>query len=95
MARGVIPMAAEAAAEGSSSARGFPARKVAKVGPNSYSRMRGSCWGGWIWWRRGGGRGSTATGAHRREGERRRPGSGERLASGWGRRASAWRGEAS
>jgi hypothetical protein len=33
MARGVFPTAAEAAAEGSSSARGFPARKVAKLGP--------------------------------------------------------------
>jgi hypothetical protein len=95
MAGGVIPTVAEAAAEGSSSARGFPARRAVKPGPNSCSRRRGSCWGGRIGWRRGRGKGSTVIGAYRREGERRRPGSGEGLTSGWGRRASAWRGEAS
>jgi hypothetical protein len=92
---GKVPTATEAAAERSSSARGFPARRVARLGPNSCSRMRGSCWGGRIGWRRGGGKGLTAIGSDRRRVERRRPGSGEGLASGWGRRASAWHGEAS
>jgi hypothetical protein len=92
---GEVPMATEAVAERSSSARGFPARRVAKLGPNSCSRTRGSYWGGRIGPRRGGGKGSTATGSHRRRVERRRPGSGEGLALGWGHRASAWCGEAS
>jgi hypothetical protein len=88
-------MAAEAAARRSSSARGFPVRKAAKLRSDSCSRRRGSDWGGWIGWRRGRGRGSMATGAYRRGGERRRLGSGEGLTSGWGHRASAWSGEAS
>jgi hypothetical protein len=65
MAGGEVPTAAEAAARRSSSARGFPARRVAKLRPNSCSRMRGSYWGGRIRQRKGGGRGSTATGAYR------------------------------
>jgi hypothetical protein len=94
MARGGVPTAAVAAARRSSSARGFPVRKTAKLWSNSYSRRSGSCWGGRIGRRRGGGRGSTAIGAYRRGGDRRQPGSGEGLASGWGRRASVWNGEA-
>jgi hypothetical protein len=92
---GEVPTATEAAAERSSPARGFPARRVAKLGPNSCRRRRRSYWDGQIRRRRGGGKGSTATGSHRRRVERRRQGSGEGLASGWGRRASAWCGEAS
>jgi hypothetical protein len=92
---GEVPMATEAAAGRSSSARSFPARMVAKLGPNSCSRRRRSYWGGQIGSRRGGGKGSTAIGSHRRRVERRRPGSSEGLASRWGRRASAWRDEAS
>jgi hypothetical protein len=42
MAGGEVPTVAEAAAVGSSSARGFPARRRAKLGPISCSRMRGS-----------------------------------------------------
>jgi hypothetical protein len=95
MTGGGVPTMAEAAAWRSSSARGFPVRKTAKLWSNSCSRRRGSYWGGRIGRRRGGGRGSTVTGAHRRGGECRRPGSGEELASGWGRRALAWSGEAS
>jgi hypothetical protein len=91
---GEIPTATEAAAERSSSARGFPARRVAKLGPNSCSRRRRSYWDGWFGRRRGGGKGSMATGSHRRRVERRRLGSGEGLASGWGRKALAWSGEA-
>jgi hypothetical protein len=68
MAGGGVPTVAEAAARRSSSARGFPARKAAKLGSDSYSRRRGSYWGGRIGRRRGGGRGSTATEAYRREG---------------------------
>jgi hypothetical protein len=46
MARGEVPTVAEAAAEGSSLARGFPARRRAKLGLDSCSRRRrGSCWG--------------------------------------------------
>jgi hypothetical protein len=55
-----VPTAAEAAAEGRSSARGFPARRRAKLGLDSCSRMRGSYWSSRIGWRRGGGKGSTA-----------------------------------
>jgi hypothetical protein len=84
MAGGVVPTAAETAAERSSSARGFPARRVAKLRPNSYSRRRGSCWGGRIGRRKGGGRGSTATGAYRRRGERRRGSFGGGPATGSG-----------
>jgi hypothetical protein len=76
MAGGGVPMAAEAAARRSSSVRGFPARKAAKLGSNSYNRRRGSYWDGRIGQRRDGGRGSTATMAYRRGGERRRGGSG-------------------
>jgi hypothetical protein len=68
MAGGGVPTATEVAAERSSSARGFPARRVAKLGPNSCSRRRGSCWGGWIGRRKGRGRGSTAIGAYGEEG---------------------------
>jgi hypothetical protein len=88
MAGGVIPTVAEAAAEGSSSARGFPARRMAKLGLDSCSRMRGSCWGGRIGRRRGGGKGSTATGAYRRGGDRRRGSSGGGPATGSGLGAS-------
>jgi hypothetical protein len=70
MAGGVIPMVAVAAAEGSSSARGFPARRMAKLGLDSCSRTRECCWGGRIRPRRGGGKGSTATGAYQRGGDR-------------------------
>jgi hypothetical protein len=84
MAGGGVPTAAEAAAWRSSSVRGFPARKAAKLGPDSCSRRRGSCWSGRIEWRKGGGRGSTATGAYRRRGERRRGSSGGGLATGSG-----------
>jgi hypothetical protein len=85
---GEVPTATEAAAERSSSARGFPASRVAKLGPNSCSRMRGSCWGGRIGRRKGGGRGSTAVGACRRGGDRRRGSSGEGPAMGGGLGAS-------
>jgi hypothetical protein len=66
MAEGGVPMAAEAAARRSSSARGFPVRRAAKLESNSCSRRRGSYWSGRIGRRRGEGRGSTVTGAHRR-----------------------------
>jgi hypothetical protein len=92
---GEVPTATEAAVGRSSSARSFLVRRVAKLRPNSCSRRRRSYWDGRIRRRRGGGKGSTATGSHRRRVEQRRPGSGEGLASGWGRRASAWCGEAS
>jgi hypothetical protein len=72
MAGGEVPTAAEAAAEGSSSARGFPVRKAVKLGLDSCSRTRGSFWGGRIGQRRGGGKGSMAAGAYRRRGDRRR-----------------------
>jgi hypothetical protein len=65
---GGFPTAAEAAAERSSSARGFPARRTVKFWSSSYSRRRGSYWGGWIGWRRGGTMGSTGTEAHRQGG---------------------------
>jgi hypothetical protein len=61
-------MAAEAAAEGSSSAGGVPMRRVVKSWSSSYSGRRGSYWSGWIGWRRGGRTGSTGTEAHRRRG---------------------------
>jgi hypothetical protein len=48
MARGGVPTAAEAAARRSSSARGFLARRAAKLGSISCSRRRGSYWGGRI-----------------------------------------------
>jgi hypothetical protein len=57
---GGLPMAAEAAAERSSSARGFPTRRAVKSWSSSCSRRRGSYWGGWIGRRRGGRMGSTA-----------------------------------
>jgi hypothetical protein len=68
MAGGGVPTAAEAAPRRSSSVRGFPARKAAKLGSDSCSRRRGSYWGGRIGRRRGGGRGSTAIEAYRRDG---------------------------
>jgi hypothetical protein len=68
MAGGGVPTAAEAAAWWSSSARGFLARKAAKLGSDICSRRRGSYWGGRIGRRRAGGRGSTATEAYRRDG---------------------------
>jgi hypothetical protein len=71
MAGGVVPTVAEAAAEGSSSARGFLARRMVKLGLDSCSRMRGSFWGGRFGRRRGRGMGSTATGAYQRGGDRR------------------------
>jgi hypothetical protein len=76
MAGGEVPTAAEAAAEGSSSARGFPARRMVKPGPNSWSRTRGSCWGSRIGRRRDGGKDSMATGAYRRREDRQRGSSG-------------------
>jgi hypothetical protein len=39
-----FPTVAEAAAEGRSSAKRFPARKEAKLGLNSCRRIRGSYW---------------------------------------------------
>jgi hypothetical protein len=74
---GEVPTATEVAAERSLSARGFPVRRVAKLGPNSCSRRRRSYWDGRIGRRRGGGKGSTVTGSHRRRVEQRRPGSGK------------------
>jgi hypothetical protein len=47
MAGGEVPTVAEAAVEGSSSARGFLARRRAKLGLDSCSRMR-SYWDGRI-----------------------------------------------
>jgi hypothetical protein len=88
MAGGVFPIVAEAASEGSSSARGFPTRKVAKLGLNSCSRTRGSCWDGRIGRRKGGGKCSTVTGAYRRGGDRRRGSSGGGPAMGSGLGAS-------
>jgi hypothetical protein len=95
MAGGGVPTAAETAARRSSSARGFPARRAAKLGSNSCSKRRGSYWGGRIGWRRGGGRGSTVTGAYQRGGERRRGGSGGSPATRSGLGALVRRGEAS
>jgi hypothetical protein len=65
---GEFPTVAEAAAEGSSSAGGFPARRVVKSWFSSCSKRRGSYWGSWIGRRRCGRTGSTKTGAHRRGG---------------------------
>jgi hypothetical protein len=87
MTGGVIPTVTEAAAEGSSSARGFPVRKMAKLRLDS-CRTRGSCWGGRIGRRRGGGKGSMATGAYRRGGDRRRGSSSGGPATGGGLGAS-------
>jgi hypothetical protein len=66
----------------SSLARGFLARRAAKLGPSSCNTMTGSCWGGRIGWRWGGGKGSTATGAYRRGGDRWRGSSGGGPATG-------------
>jgi hypothetical protein len=82
MAGGVIPMVAEAAAEGSSSARRLPVRKMVKLGLDSCSRTRGSFWGGRFGRRRGGGTGSMAAGAYRRGEDRRRGSSGGGPATG-------------
>jgi hypothetical protein len=68
MVGGVVSMVAEAAAEGCSLVRRFLARRRAKLGLDSCSRTRGSCWSGRIGRRRGGSTGSTATGAYRRGG---------------------------
>jgi hypothetical protein len=68
MVGGVVPTVAEAAAEGCSSARRFPTRRRAKLGLDSCSKTRGSCWSGRIGRRRGESTGSTATGAYRRGG---------------------------
>jgi hypothetical protein len=46
MTGGGVPTAAKAAPRRSSSVRGFPARKAAKLRSDSYSRRRGSDWGG-------------------------------------------------
>jgi hypothetical protein len=59
MIGGGVPTVAEAAAEGRSSARGFPVRRRAKLGLDSCSRTRGSYWSSRIGWRRGGGKSST------------------------------------
>jgi hypothetical protein len=88
MTGGVIPTVAEAVVEGSSSARGFPARRAVKLRLDSCSRTRGSCWGGRIGQRRGRGKGSTVTGAYRRGGDRRRGSSGGGPATGSGLGAS-------
>jgi hypothetical protein len=88
MVRGVVPTVAEAAAEGCSSARRFPARRRAKLRLDSCSKTRGSCWSGRIGRRRGGSTGLTATGAYRRGGARRRGSSGGGLATGSGLGAS-------
>jgi hypothetical protein len=65
---GEFPTVAEAAAEGSSLAGGFPARRVVKSWSSSCSRRRGSYWSGWIGRGRGGRTGVTGTEAHRRGG---------------------------
>jgi hypothetical protein len=88
MAGGVVPTVAEAAAEGSSSARGFPTRRMVKIGLDSCSRTRGSFWGGRFGRRRGGGTGSTATGAYQRGGNQRRGSFGLGPATGGGLGAS-------
>jgi hypothetical protein len=88
MTEGGVPTAAEAAAEGSSSARRFPVRRRAKLMFDSCSRMRRSYWDGRIGRRRGGGKGSTATEAYRRGGDRRRGSSGGGPATGSGLGAS-------
>jgi hypothetical protein len=88
MAGGEVPAAAEAAVRRSSSARDVPARKVAKLGLDSCSRTRGSCWSGRIGRRKGRGRGSTATGAYRRGGDQQRGSSGGGPATGSGLGAS-------
>jgi hypothetical protein len=59
-------------------------RRRAKLGLDSCSRRRGSCWGGRIGRRRGGGKGSTVTRAYRRGGDRRRGSSGGGPATGSG-----------
>jgi hypothetical protein len=85
MTGGGVPTAAEAAAEGCSLARGFPARRRAKLGLDNCRRMRGSYGSSRIGWRRGKGSSSTVTGAYRRRGERRRGSSsgGPATGSGW------------
>jgi hypothetical protein len=60
MVGGGVPTAAEAAAEGRSSVRGFPARRRAKLGLDSCRRMRGNYWSSRIGRRRFGGKSSTA-----------------------------------
>jgi hypothetical protein len=60
MIGGGVPTAAEAAAEGRLSARGFPARRRVKLGLDSCRRMRGSYWSSRIGRRRGGGKSSMA-----------------------------------
>jgi hypothetical protein len=60
MVGGGVPTAAEAAAEGRPSARGFPARRRAKLGLDSNKRMRGNYWSSRIGRRRVGGKSSTA-----------------------------------
>jgi hypothetical protein len=59
MVGGGVPTAAEASAEGRSSARGFPTMRRAKLGLDSCRRMRGSYWSSRIGWRRVGGKSST------------------------------------
>jgi hypothetical protein len=65
---GGFPTAAKAAAERSSSPRGFLARRTVKFWSSSCSGRRGSYWGGWISRRRGGRMGSTGIETHRRGG---------------------------
>jgi hypothetical protein len=60
MTGGGFPTMAEVAAEGRSSARRFPARRRAKLGLNSYRRMRGNYWSSRIGRRKGGGTNSMA-----------------------------------
>jgi hypothetical protein len=68
MTGGGVPTAAEAAARGASSVRGFSTRNAAKFWSSSCSRRRESHWGGWIGRKRGGGMGLTGIEAHRRGG---------------------------
>jgi hypothetical protein len=60
MVGGGVPTAAEAAAEGRSSARGFLVRRRAKLELDSCKRMRGSYWSSRNGRRRVGGKSSTA-----------------------------------
>jgi hypothetical protein len=83
-----VPTAAEAAAEGRSSARGFPARRRAKLGLDSCRRMRGNYWSSRIGRRRVGDRGSTADRSLPAEGKRRSGSSGGGLATENGSGAS-------
>jgi hypothetical protein len=81
-----FPRRTEVAAGRSSSVRGFPARRAVKFWSSSYSRRRGSYWGGWIGRRRGEGMSSTGTETHRRGGS-----NGEVVLVGVRPRGVAWK----